>query len=85
MAILSWPVHLEFPFTEIIPKVIYSFKMRIHPKIYELTVSKNSKKQQHPPLQVLEPVDRLPQGSVGIIAYNSAVRVYEYNVIPVDR
>jgi hypothetical protein len=71
-----------FPFTELVPLREYMFKMRVNPRKYALTVWPSSATEPQPQLEVLDPVERLSQGSVGIIAYNCGVRVYSFNVDP---
>jgi hypothetical protein len=61
----------------------YCFRMRVHPKRYELTIWPADGPEPSP-LVVDEPVDRLPQGSVGILAYKVGVRLYEFEVVPVN-
>jgi len=72
----------DFPFTEIASERTYTFKMHVHPTRYALTVWQSSKKEPRPLLEVAHPLEHLPRGSVGIIAYNCAVRVYSFNVDP---
>ena len=62
----------------------YCFRMHVHPKRYELTVWPADSAEPSPQLVVDQPFDHLPQGSVGILAYQVGVRLYEFEVIPVD-
>jgi len=81
-AIPSRLLPCELPFTEMAPRQTYTFKMRVHPKKYALTVWRSSKKEPRPLLEVAHPLEHLPRGSVGIIAYHCAVRVHSFNVEP---
>ncbi len=60
----------------------YVFRMRVHPRRYELTVWPAAQPEPPPQIVIDEPIDRLPQGSVGILAYNVGVRLYDYLVVP---
>lgn len=71
------------PFSQIIPGRQYLFKMWVHPEKYTLTVWERGKNEPPPQLMVNEPPDILPQGSVGIIAYNCGVRLYEFDISPI--
>lgn len=64
------------------PGIRYHFHLRIHPDQYTLAVWEDGQKQPRPQLAVPHPVERLPRGSVGIIAYHCAVRVYAFQVRP---
>jgi hypothetical protein len=61
----------------------YRFRMLVRPERYALTVWPREKKEPLPRLNFPQPVDRLPRGSVGIIAHNCAVRLYDFQVSPV--
>jgi hypothetical protein len=74
---------LKLPFTEIAPGIPYHFRLRIHPKKYTLSVWKYGKKEPPPQLVVSKPNERLPKGSMGIVAHYCAVKVYNFNVSPV--
>ncbi len=71
------------PFSQIVPGRQYLFRMRVHREKYTLTVWEKGKIEPSPQLVVCEPLEILPQGSVGIIAYNCGVRVYEFDVSPI--
>lgn len=71
------------PFSQIVAGRQYLFKMLVHPEKYTLTVWERGKDEPSPQLVVYDPPDILPQGSVGIIAYNCGVRLYEFNVSPI--
>ena len=71
------------PFSQIIPGRKYLFRMLVHPEKYALTVWEEGKNEPSPQLEVKKPVEILPSGSVGIIAYNCGVRVYDFEVSPV--
>jgi hypothetical protein len=62
----------------------YKFRMRVHPKRYQLTVWPADQHEPSPQLLVDEPIERLPQGSVGILAYRVGVRLYEFDVMPLS-
>jgi hypothetical protein len=66
----------------LIPGIPYCFHLRIHPDQYALTVWQAGKKPPRPQVIALHPIDRLPHGCVGLIAYQCALRVYEYQVQP---
>lgn len=70
-------------FSEMIPGVKYNFCLRILPEEYSLTVWRENRRKPSPQVVVKDPLDRLPHGSVGIIAYNASIRVYEFEVSPV--
>mgnify|MGYP001037836647 CR=1 FL=1 len=60
----------------------YFYRIRIHPQEYSLTVWPNEKKEPAPQIVVNKPIDPLPYGSVGIIAYQVGVRLYQFDVTP---
>jgi hypothetical protein len=74
---------MKFPPAQIAPGKHYWLKMLVHPEKFEFTIWRTGKKQPSPQVIALRPVERLPQGSVGIIAHHCALRVYEFNVTPV--
>ena len=81
--LLRKKAHLN-PFAEqILTNRQYYFRLLVKPQKYALTVWEAGKKEPRPQLIVPYPSDKLPQGSVGIIAHNCGVRVYEYQVTPV--
>ena len=71
------------PFSQVVPGRKYLFRMLIHPEKYALTVWEEGKNEPSPQLKVQKPVEILPKGSVGIIAYNCGVRIYDFKVTPV--
>lgn len=71
------------PLSQIIPGRKYLFRLLVHPEKYTLTVWEEGKNEPSPQLVVKKPVEILPSGSVGIIAYNCGVRVYDFEVSPV--
>ena len=75
--------HLNPFATQILTNKQYYFRLLVKPQKYALTVWEAGKKEPRPQLIVPYPSDKLPQGSVGIIAHNCGVRVYEYQVTPV--
>lgn len=62
----------------------YAFTMRVHPKRYALTVWPAERPEPAPQLVADDPVDRLPQGAVGILAFRVGLRLYEYQVSPLS-
>jgi hypothetical protein len=70
-------------FPQIPPNKQYRFRLTVRPEQFALTLWREGKKEPLPQLDLLQPVDRLPRGSVGIIAHNCAVRVYEFAVSPI--
>jgi hypothetical protein len=62
----------------------YCFRMLVHPKRFALTVWPAASAEPPPQLVVSDPIDPLPQGSVGILAYHVGVRLYEFEVRPVS-
>ena len=70
------------PFSQIIPGKNYFFNMVVRPEKYQLTVWEEGKKEPSPQLVAERPVEILPNGSVGIIAYNCGVRIYSFDVSP---
>jgi len=70
------------PFSQIKLGTKYFFHMKVLPEKYVLTVWEEGKRKPDPQLVVQKPIDRLPNGAPGIIAYNCAVRIYEFNVFP---
>ncbi len=73
---------LKNPLSQISPGAFYRFRMRVDPAEYALTVWVDGQPEPAPQLSVPNPVERLPQGSVGIIAHRCGVRIYEYKVSP---
>lgn len=70
------------PLSQLVPGVMYRLRVRIHPERYTLTLWKDGRREPRPRLEVTHPLERLPSGSVGVIALRCAVRVYEYEVTP---
>ena len=81
--LLRKQAHLNPFATQILTNRQYCFRLLVKPQKYALTVWEAGKKEPHPQLIVPYPNDKLPQGSVGIIAHNCGVRVYEYQVTPI--
>lgn len=61
----------------------YCFRLLIAPEKYALTVWEYGKIEPSPQLIATKPVDRLPQGAVGIIAHQCGMRVYDFQVNPI--
>ncbi len=72
------------PVTQLRAGVSYNFRLRVHPRSYALTVWPSHEAEPAPQLEVIDPPDLLPTGSVGIIAAHSAVNVYEFEVTPLE-
>jgi hypothetical protein len=72
-------------FPQIVSNRQYRLSMKVCPERLALTVWRDGKKEPAPQVYVSEPLDRLPRGSVGIIAHHCAVRVYEFAVVPDDQ
>lgn len=72
----------------------YYCRLRVHPDQYAFTMwqappdlqpSPDPGKREPPPQVVVEePVDLLPRGSVGIISHQAGIRVYEFEVKPLE-
>jgi hypothetical protein len=62
----------------------YCFRMLVHPKRFALTVWPAARAEPPPQLVVSDPVDPLPQGAVGLLAYHVGVRLYEFEVRPLS-
>lgn len=62
----------------------YVFRMRVHPRRYRLAVWPAEQPEPSTELKVDEPHERLPQGAVGILAYQVGIRLYEYEVTPLS-
>lgn len=60
----------------------YAFRMRVERQRYALTVWQADEPEPPPQLVVDEAIDRLPHGSVGVLAYQVGVRLYEFEVSP---
>lgn len=60
----------------------YGFRLRVGGRRYALTVWKADTPEPSPQLLVDDAIDRLPRGSVGILAYQVGVRLYEFEVSP---
>ena len=60
----------------------YVFRMLVHPRRFALTVWPAAEREPSPQLVIDDPMDPLPQGAVGILAYNVGVRLYEFEVRP---
>jgi hypothetical protein len=73
-----WPPY----YPQLVPGIKYCFKLRVSKDLYSLTVYKYGKVEPDPQIQIDKPVDRLPKGSVGVIAHRCGVRVYAYQVKP---
>lgn len=73
----------EDPVTQLRAGVVYSFRLHVHPDRYALTVWPSDEPEPAPQLEVMDPPDLLPTGSIGIIAAHSAVNVYEFEVDPI--
>ncbi|MCI0696561.1 hypothetical protein L0337_31735 [candidate division KSB1 bacterium] len=71
-----------YPLSQFVPGVQYRLRLIVRPEKYALTVWKNGKKEPHPQVLVLNPIEKLACGSTGVIALNCGVRVYEFNVTP---
>ena len=71
-------------FSQLVPGKLYCFRMLVHPAKYALTVWEQNKREPIPQIIVSEPIERLPMGATGIIAYHCGVRVYEFNVSQED-
>lgn len=61
----------------------YRFRLVVHPLKHALTVWQDEDPEPAPQLVVTQPTEWLPQGSVGVIAHKCAMRLYEYEVVPV--
>jgi hypothetical protein len=73
----------------------YLLRLKVHPRKYAFTMwnagpsrrlSSTSSTAHEPAAQVVadKPLDRLPQGSVGIIAFQAGIRVYQFKVKPIE-
>lgn len=70
------------PITQLRTRVMYQFRLHVHPERYALTVWPADEPEPAPQLEMLNPPDLLPTGSVGIIAAYSAVNVYDFETVP---
>ena len=73
-----------YPIAQIAPCRSYFFRLRIVPEAYRLTIWPSESPEPAPQVVAHQPIDRLPEGAVGIIAHHCAVRVYEFEVVPVE-
>jgi hypothetical protein len=71
------------PMSQIVPGRQYCLKMIVDPDRYSFTVWQHGTKEPLPQAVAIKPIDRLPQGSVGIGAYQCSLRLYEYSVSPI--
>jgi hypothetical protein len=72
------------PITQLLPLVPYRFRLVVQPEAYRLTVWEDGTPEPEPQLIVPNPTDMLPQGCVGLIGCNCAMRVFEYTVRPIN-
>lgn len=72
------------PVTQLRAGVPYQFRLVVHPERYALTIWPAAEPEPAPQLEVIDPPDLLPTGSVGIIAAYSAVNIYEFEVTPLE-
>lgn len=70
------------PITQLKTGVAYRLNLRIDRDLFTLEIREEGRAQPLAALSVSDPPDHLPEGCVGIIACNSAVRFYEYDVSP---
>lgn len=73
---------LRQPISQMILGKPYFFRLRLHPDEYRLTVWPVGKREPAPQLVVPHPVQHLATGAPGVIAYQSAIRIYDYEVTP---
>ena len=81
------------PLSELALNTDYFYRLRVDPRQYAFTMwraspvfgSSETRARREPPPQVIvtEPTDLLPKGSVGIIAFQAGIRVYEFQVRPI--
>ena len=71
---------LSRPASELRQMQDYSFRMLVHPKRLALSVWPSERVEPPAQLVVDDPIDPLPQGAVGILAYHVGVRLYEFEV-----
>lgn len=61
----------------------YCLRMLVDPEQYCLTFWQHGTKEPSPQVVATKPIDRLPQGSVGITTYYCGLRLYEFQVSPI--
>lgn len=61
----------------------YCMRMRVTPERYALTVWLADKTEPEPQVVVDKPTEHLTHGSVGILAFQTALRLYEFQVQPI--
>ena len=87
------PVHenghrllFSLPKSQMVLGVPYHFHLVVRSDRHTLTVWQQGKHKPNTPQIVIEnPTEWLAQGSVGVIAYHSAVRIYDFLVLPSQR
>jgi hypothetical protein len=73
------------PMSQLVPGKQYCWKMVVDPDRYSFTVWEYGTKEPLPQAVAEKPLDRLPQGCVGIGAYMCSLRLYEFNVSPLNK
>lgn len=69
--------------SQIRPNIHYKFRMLVNSNMHALTVWRADEKEPKPQIEIPRPVEKLQTGSVGVIALNCGVRVYEFDVNPI--
>jgi hypothetical protein len=62
----------------------YCFRLKVHPDQYALTVWNPASAEPRPQIVVDDPEEKLRFGAPGIIAFNAAIRLYDFHVRPLD-
>jgi hypothetical protein len=73
------------PMSQLVPGKQYCWKMIVDRDRYSFTVWEYGTKEPLPQTVANKPIDRLPQGCVGIGAYQCSLRLYEFNVSPIEK
>jgi|GEM_PF-1779520 len=73
-----------YPIAQIATCRSYCFRLRILPEAYRFTIWPSESPEPAPQVVAHQPIDRHPEGAVGIIAHHCAVQVHEFEVVPVE-
>ncbi|MFQ5750038.1 MAG: hypothetical protein ACE5H3_11360 [Planctomycetota bacterium] len=72
------------PWSQMVPRRCYRFRLQVHPDCYTLTIWKDGAREPAPQAVAPKPPEFFAQGSLGIIAHHCAMRLYELRVSPLE-
>lgn len=73
---------LRLPVAQMIANQPYDFRLLIRPDRHALTVWPTGSAEPAPQLVVERPTEYIPGGSVGVVWYHCAARLYQFDVAP---